>query len=68
MGETLPHVKKIAGMIFTCVEEAMKVPTAMSTKHRRSFYQGFAEGEYRKRVAVKSRELRQPAGVFLITI
>jgi hypothetical protein len=31
-------------------------------------YQGFAEGENRKCVAVKSRESRQPGGVFLITI
>jgi hypothetical protein len=51
-----------------CVKEAMKVPARMSTKHRRSDYQGFAEGDERKGVAVTSREARQPYGVFLITI
>ena len=50
------------------VREAMKVPARMSTKHRTSVYQGFAEGEYRKGVAVNSREPRQPGGIFLITI
>ncbi|MEN3330159.1 MAG: hypothetical protein V7638_4966 [Acidobacteriota bacterium] len=68
MGETSACEERIAWIIFTCVKEAMKVPTGMSTKHRRSLYQGFAEGEYRKGVAVMWRESRQPAAVFLITI
>jgi hypothetical protein len=55
-------------MIFVCVEEAMKAPTRVSTKHWRSPYQGFAEGDYRNGVAVKSGERRQPGAVFLITI
>jgi hypothetical protein len=48
MGETLRSREEIAWIVFTCVKEAMKMPTWMSTKRRRLFYQGFAEGEYRK--------------------
>ena len=68
IGETGACVKNATRMIFTRVKEAMKVPAQISTKHRRSVYQGFAEGEYRKGVAVKSRERRQPYEDFLITI
>ena len=69
MGETSACVKNNrVDTLHVCVEEAMKAPTGASTKHRRSLYQGFAEGEDRRGVAVMSRELRQPGGVFLITI
>ena len=61
-------MKTIERMIFTSLEGSNEGASQMSTKHRRLVYQGFAEGEFRKGVAVRSREPRQPYGDFLITI